>query len=398
MSRSWRMLNPETAAWPAQIDALWAQFDPADGLVVPAHFVKTTFVTMGGMLAVANSGALGMLFPRAYLNGQPVYTLRLQGPGDPEALAALINPATLLAYDPGGSLSYHPGRREVDGFSLGAPDPAELEAIRGLHSLIWGVGAEGHYPDDLHSAELGPATSMVARRDGQLVGFLLGFHRFALAALAGLQLPYRLELGIESQVMGVAPAARRSGLAAALKREQARQALAEGLEWIHWTADPLQYANAALNFGQLRAVAGEFYPAYYPFQNELNRVTASRLGVVWLLRSACGQVGLEGSPSLAEDERGLSRFAGIAPLNAGPVMLGNPGAAPYLALEVPADWTALQRDDHELALRWRAASDELLARHLGFAPGRYVLADVAAEGPRRYLIAHRFTPELLAPA
>jgi predicted GNAT superfamily acetyltransferase len=154
---------------------------------------------------------------------------------------------------------------------------------------------------------------------------------------------------------------------------------------IHWTADPLQFANASLNFHKLRAVAGEFYPAYYPFQNELNRVPASRLGIAWLPASAWGRAGLTDGP---RRDRALARFAGCAVLNDGPRALGRPGGAPHIAIEIPADWTALQRDDLAAAAAWRAATDAILAEWLGFAPGRYLIADVAIEGERRYLIGH----------
>ncbi len=395
MSPAWSILDPADAAWPGVIDALCARLDPASGLVVPDYFVKTTFVKMGGLVAVDSGGAVGLLFPRGADGERRSYTLRLQGDGDVPALAALLAPHTLHAYDPADQvrLTYRPTSGEQGGFDLGAPAPDELGAIAELHRAIWGGGPEARYPADLHSAELGPATSLVARRDGQLAGFLLGFYRFALPALAGLELPYRLDLGVESQVMGVAPWARRFGLAATLKAEQARLALAQGLDIIHWTADPLQYPNAVLNFGKLRAVAGEHYRAYYPFQNELNRVPASRLGLLWLPRSARGRAGLLAEPRPAA--RGLDRFPGCATLNAGPEPLADPGDAPFLALAIPADWTALQRDDLSLAARWRATADDLLAQKLGFAPGRYLAVDAAAEGEARYLVLQRFELGLL---
>lgn len=391
------MRNQWTILDPAALDAHWSALNPASGLVVPDYFVRTTFLKMGGLVAVGSTGAIALLFPRALVASRRVYTLRLLGGGDSAALADLVAPDTLAPYDPADapSLTYRPTHAAAGPFDLGAPARAELSAIAALQRAIWGGGPETHYPADLHSAELGPATSLVARHDGRLAGFLLGFYRFALPALAGLGLPYRLDLAVESQVMGVDPAARRHGLAATLKRAQARRALAEGLDLIHWTADPLQYPNAVLNFARLRAVAGEHYPAYYPFQNELNRVPASRLGLVWLPRSARGAAGLAETPHQAA--RGLGRFSGIARLNRGATALEDPDRPPFLALAIPADWTALQRDDLPRAARWRAVTDALLARHLGFAPGRYLAVDAASEGDERFLVLQRFDPGLLLP-
>ncbi|HMQ33888.1 MAG TPA: GNAT family N-acetyltransferase [Chloroflexaceae bacterium] len=394
MSAGWALLDPASPGWAATVDALWARLDPAGGLVVPAYFVKATFARMGGLLATDGAGAVGLLFPRRSGDGRRAYTLRMRG-GDPAAVAALVAPHPVVAYDPVGTLTYAATHAERGGFDLGAPGREDLGAIGALHSAIWGGGVEARYPADLWSAELGPATALVARREGRLAGFLLGFHRSGLPALAGLGLPYRLDLAVESQVLGVASEARRSGLAATLKLEQARLALAQGLDLIHWTADPLQYPNAALNFGRLRAVAGEHYAAYYPFHNALNRVPASRLGLVWLPRSARARAALAGTPGPAE--RGLGRFPGCARLNRRVEALGEPGGAPFLALHIPADWTALQRDDLGLAARWRAAADSLLARHLGFAPGRYLAVDAASEGAERFLVLQRYEPGLLLP-
>jgi len=402
----WTVINGDAATWAAQVDALYALPAMATRPLVPAYFVKTSFARMGGALAVLYDGsgpaplAVGLLFPRAIAHGQPVYTLRLHAsgalPATEELRATLepyLAPARVVIYLPEDGRTFVPTHTSIGAFDIGAPSLAELPAIRRLRSLIWGLGEAEAYPDDLHSAEFAPATSLVARRHGHVVGFLLGFFRFGLPALEGLALPYRLDLLVESQTMGVAAAYRGAGVAAALKREQARQALARGLDVIHWTADPLQFPNAVLNFSKLRALAGECYRAYYPFQNELNRITASRLGLVWLPRSARVRAALR--EMARAEHHALDRFPGCAILNDGPRPRPCPRDAPHLALEVPADWTALQRDDPHTAAAWRAASDTLLETYLGFAPGRYLIGDTAVEGGRRYLVAHRFDRELL---
>lgn len=401
MSLSCTIYDFTAPSWDADVDALYAALDVPGDVLVPVYFVKTTFVKMGGLLAGLSAGrelrAVGLLFPRAWEAGRPVYTLRLHargalGPDEALAAVAPAAPGRVVLHSADCALALAPTHHAAAGFDLGAPRGDELLEVRHLYARIWGVGADEGYPDDLHCPSFAPGTSLVARRDGRVAGFLLGFHRFALPALAALGLPYSLELGVESQVMGVDPAYRRYGLAATLKREQARQALARGVDLIHWTADPLQYPNAALNFGKLRAVAGEFTRAYYPFQNALNRVPASRLGISWLPRSARGRAGMQDVP---RHGGGLGRFPGCVVLNAGPRQVAEPRGAPHIALEIPADWTALQHDAPGLAASWRAAADDLLEAHLGYAAGRYVVGDAAAEGTHRYLVAHRYGPELL---
>jgi predicted GNAT superfamily acetyltransferase len=393
----WLLANPADSRWPELVDTLWARLRPASHPLLPSYFVKTTFVKMGGQLVYTPDGAVGLLFPRALTAGERTYTLRLHGSGDLSALAGLLAPDRFVLHDPLQEAyhSYHAAHQRVAGLDLGTPGQHELTAIRTLYVAVWGDDGDSCYPDDLHSSEFAPATSLVARDEGQMMGFLLGFYRFGLAPLAQLDLPWRTDLAIESQIMAVTPAARRSGLAVALKRLQAQQAITAGLDLIHWTADPLQFANAALNLGRLRAVSGEHYVGYYPFRNALNLVTASRLGLVWLPRSRHGRAGLSGDTPVRQNRR--ADFPGCVTLNSGPSLLDAPIDAnpPWLAIEIPADWNGLQRSDLTAALDWRGTTDALLGRYLGFAPGRYLLTDVAAEGERRFLIARRFHPELL---
>ena len=149
-----------------------------------------------------------------------------------------------------------------------------------LQRQVWGAAPDECYPPDIHSLEFGLGTSLVARVEGQPVGFLFGVTKFG-----GYPLPadwherFNGDLRLESQMMAVLPQFRGHRIANLLKRQQALDAIEAGIGIVNWTADPLQYANAALNFGLLRAVAFDFIPNLYPFRNELNRVPASRLGV-----------------------------------------------------------------------------------------------------------------------
>lgn len=404
------LLNPNDAGWPAAVDALWAALgSPGEPTLFPPYFVKSAFVKLGGRLLAFQdeAGSLlgaGLLFPKAIVNGAPLYTLRLHAlgplPADSELIAAcqeLLAPARVALYRPADGQTFAPSHNDVHGFDVGAPEAGEMPAVDALQQTIWGGGPAEQYPDDMYSAEFGLGTALVARRDAELAGFLFGFVRFGeLGGLEALGLPYNTGLSIESQRMGVAPAYRRYGLAATLKRAQARQANARGIDIIHWTADPLQYANAVLNFGKLRAVAGEFYGSYYPFQNKLNRVSASRLSITWLIASARGRAGLSEAPRV--EQRDLARFPACVVLNHGPEQIAAPAGASHIAVEIPADWTALQGDDPTLAVRWRATTDAILAAQLGFSSGRYLVVDAAAEGERRFLVASQFELGVLAPS
>lgn len=393
---TYTLLDHTNPDWLAQLDELYAALGPANLTLLPSYFVKTSFARLGGhvLKITSQSGicGMGLLFPRARVEKRLLYTLRLQ-PAPAETLdglavaavaEALLAPAQVQIYHPADPQQYAPSYQAIGEFDIGAPTEAEAAVIPLLHQAIWQTAPEARFPADIHSCGFGLGTSLVARHSGRVVGFLFGFISFGLPANIS-------QLGIESQTMGIDPAYRRYGLAALLKRRQAQQALERGITLIHWTADPLQFPNAGLNFGRLRAVAGAFYPNYYPFRNALNRVHPSRLGISWLLDSAHGRQGMIGGAG----RRNLTDFPAVTLLNHGPEILTSPIGSAAIAIEIPPDWTALQSDDPLMAQRWRDATDTILSALIGMETGRYLVTDVATHGQHCYLIAQLYAPELI---
>ena len=184
-----------------------------------------------------------------------------------------------------------------------------------------------------------------------MAAFLFSFFKFGGSPLPeAWQNRVRSEWRMESQTMGVDPIQRGRGLATALKSAQAEVARQAGIDVVNWTADPLQWPNAALNLGRLRAVAFEFLPDFYAFRNELNRVAASRIALTWLVdsprvRKSITDRGGEVVASLAS--------VGAKRVNEGPDWESIDADVPTLAVEIPRNWTALQAEDHEQAMRWR---------------------------------------------
>ena len=90
-----------------------------------------------------------------------------------------------------------------------------------------------------------------------------------------------------SHMLGVLPEYRASGLGWRLKVEQRRLVVASGIDLIAWTYDPLQAANAHLNFAKLGTVAREYHLDAYPGSSStLHAGTATdRLIAEWWLRS-----------------------------------------------------------------------------------------------------------------
>ncbi len=390
------LFDPTRVDWPTQVDGWYEQLGGATNpLLFPPHFLQSVLPRIGGQGVLVQQGdrqlGVGFLFPRQHHS----YTLRYHAlPDHPvpdlTVLAAQVaaqgSGATIVPYDPHGEHSFVPTHELINGVDLGRPDEAEAAAIRTLQATVWGSSPASLYPADIHSVEFGLGTSLVARVADQPVGFLFGLIKFG-----GYRLPadwaerFQGELRLESQTMGVLPAHRGARIGYLLKWQQAQQAREQGLALVNWTVDPLQWPNAVLNFGRLRAIAFDFMPDYYSFRNELNRVAASRFGLTWLVGSERVQKAATYHASLID----LTDHPEILRINDGWTVLHPEPTAAQIALEIPADWTSLQRDDLSAALEWRAATDALFGRLIGINPGQYVVTDVGVDGKRCYLLAQR---------
>ncbi len=263
-----------------------------------------------------------------------------------------------------------------------------------LQKQIWGSTPEFLYPADIHSVEFQLGSSLVARVDGHLAAFLFGFHKFDGPVLpADWTSRFGGDLRLESQTLGVLPDFRGMRIANLLKKVQAEEAWQAGIGIINWTADPLQFPNAALNFGLLRALAFHFYPDFYPFRNALNRVPASRFGLTWLVGSARAQnVPLTGARGLILD---LPQHPEIQRVNDGFEQLDFEASVSHIAIQIPANWTALQTQKVEEAARWRQATDRLFAHYVGTETGQYVITGVATDRDQHFLIGQKVDDTLL---
>jgi predicted GNAT superfamily acetyltransferase len=405
------LVDTHAEGWPGELERLRALAGaPHNPTLFPAHFLKATLPKIGGEVVAfrreERAVGVGFAFPRALREGRRVYTLRYHPVGEglafddawrlAGAVERLFGGAEVVWYDPAAPQRYAdvaPG--DEAGLVIGAPGEEDAATIPLLHAAMWGASLDFLYPADLHSEGFSPGTTLAARFDGRLVGFLFGFAKFG-----GSPLPeawatrFGGEFRLESQLMGVLPELRQHRIGLSLKRVQGEDARRRGIGVVNWTVDPLQFGNAVLNFGALRAVAFDFSPDHYGFRNALNQVAASRFGITWLV----------GTERVGQALAGEARTT-IAELRELPgVVRANDGAgggrldldAPVIAIEVPGDWTALQRDDLDEATRWRETTDALFARYLGPQIGQYAVVGVARDGERRFLLAERVTEAFLA--
>lgn len=397
------LLDPQGSEWNAQLEWIDQHLRiHAQQSLFPHHFLHATLPRIGGQIGFVETDGkrvgVAFLFPRQRSTGADlVYTLRYHHlPGQPQPAAdeltafasAFLEHAPLHFYDADAPQYYSPTHQLLGAVDIGRPDAREAEAVRVLHQQIWGAAPDALYPTDIHSIDFAAGTSLVARVEGAAVGFLIGFYKFGGAALpADWHERFGGDYRLESQIMGVQPAMRGLRIASLLKQVQAEQAWREGIAIVNWTADPLQYANAALNFGLLRAVAFDFHPDFYPFRNELNRVQASRFGLTWLVGSRRVREVL--IPSAKATVLDLTHHPGIVQVNQNWQRLDLQASASMIAIEIPEDWTSVQQRDSMAAQHWRNATDTLFSRYVGQQPDQYVITGVAVESDRRFLIGEQ---------
>ncbi len=237
-------------------------------------------------------------------------------------------------------------------------DLAALHEVEVLQRAIWGMSPEGIVPaHQLLAATTAGGVVLGARTSsaGVLVGFSYGF----VGQREGRLLFYSHMTGVHRDFRG-------ADIGFRLKCAQRDFVLAQGIDRIVWTFDPLVAANGYFNLHKLGAVAQRYYVNYYgEMDDELNRgLPSDRLEVDWWLRS------LRVERTIGGDRQG-HRWEGSVPvLTAHP--LGSALApelprfevdAPVLRSEMPPALGALKTDDADLARHWRTATREVFLHY-----------------------------------
>ena len=241
---------------------------------------------------------------------------------------------------------------------------SELALCTDIEQAVWG---EGVVPTHMLRAITSMGGLAVGAFDGaQLVGFAFGF----MGRKDGRLLHH-------SHVLAVLPAWRGRGIGAAIKREQARLCLEQGLDTMTWTFDPLRARNAHLNLERLGVTVSTYEPEYYGVMTDAQngQLASDRLLAEWDLTGP--------QPRWRGDAAGLPRAL---------VAVGDAPGVPDLSLgaevlhvAVPADLDRLLASAAELAAEWRLAVRTVLVHYLGngwratgFSAGGYILQ----AGPR----------------
>ena len=261
---------------------------------------------------------------------------------------------------------------------------AEFASVVDLERQIWGPGYDDVVPV--------PILAVTAQRGGILIGAfdrdrMIGF----VYSLAGIKDGKATQW---SHMLGVLDEYRKGGTGYQLKILQRDRALAMGVDLIEWTFDPMQAANAHLNFAKLGVLVQHYEENVYgESASPLHRGNPTdRFIAEWWIRLPRVEERLAGSapmaPALTVEPINRARGDG-AWLE--PVEVNVSLDAKRISVEIPAGFTDMLRQAPELALEWRMATRRMFTTY--FARGYQVIEFFLDRANRRgtyLLVSSRF--------
>ena len=234
-------------------------------------------------------------------------------------------------------------------------DLRDADRMATVIARVW--GSEQVVPRELVRAFQHSGSVLLGAESGrELVAFTLGF--------AGLE----DGLHLHSHMLGVVPERQSGGVGYALKLAQRAVCLANGIEEVRWTYDPLLARNARFNLVKLGALGIRLFRDFYgQMADRLNRGDRSdRFEVSWELESERVHAALAGEPPPApaaytgQEGRRLLGLRGTDEAPEPVEMGGSPGDTALVA--VPPDHMSLRRRDPGLGSRWRDAAARAFER------------------------------------
>jgi len=232
----------------------------------------------------------------------------------------------------------------------------EFSEVVNLERLIWGPAYDDVVPV--------PILAVTVKRGGVLIGAfdrgrMVGF----VYSMAGIKDRRPTQW---SHMLGVADQHRNGGLGYRLKLLQRERALAMGLDLIEWTFDPLQAANAHLNFAKLGVVVEEYEKNVYgESSSPLHRGNPTdRFVAQWWIRqphverrlAASGRLRLTSSE--IADAPSMNRVKAVGEwLECADLDLALD--ARRVTVEIPTGFTDMLSRAPELALAWRLATRDI---------------------------------------
>ncbi len=225
--------------------------------------------------------------------------------------------------------------KEVDVQIRRASGLEDYQSVVDLEKQVWGytetIDLAG-IPILMIANRFGGAVLVAEEPGGRVVGF----------CMANPGWTDQKKLFWWSHMTAVSPEYRNAGLGLRLKLRQREEALAAGIDEIHWTFDPLQALNAHFNLRKLGVTVRRYEENVYgESPSPLHRgLPTDRFVAEWRLRE-------KESRARVTDIRGLPRIH----TPDAPPDLNLTGTA--LLLEIPADINSLRQADLSRAKKWQ---------------------------------------------
>jgi predicted GNAT superfamily acetyltransferase len=231
-------------------------------------------------------------------------------------------------------------------------------------------------------AEAGRPTMVQTKEGGgKLIGFVFSF--------VGLASDGRVKHC--SHIAAVNPTYQNQNVGYRLKLAQREHVLAQGLDLITWTFDPLESRNSYLNFHKLGTTCRTYLRELYGrMRDGLNAgLPSDRFQVDWHIASAHVSGRLRGDqvpPSLSALRAGGVPTVNRSPTSAPPrpPQTVLPLEGDLLLVQIPADFQAIKSTDRGLARAWREHTRALF--EAAFAKEYTAIDLLFEEGQSYYLL------------
>jgi predicted GNAT superfamily acetyltransferase len=239
----------------------------------------------------------------------------------------------------------------------------DFAAVVDLERHIWGPGYDDVVPVPILAVTVKRGGILIGAFDGDSSGRMVGFV-YSIAAIKDGQ-PTQW-----SHMLGVVDEHRLGGLGLRLKLRQRERALAMGLDLIEWTFDPMQAANAHLNFAKLGVVVEEYEENVYgESTSPLHRGNPTdRFVAEWRIRTPHVERRLAAPQPFALRSDEIAIVPSVNRLkdagewfDCADVDLSLEGRR--IAVHIPMGFTEMLSRAPDLALAWRAATREMFVTY-----------------------------------
>ena len=263
----------------------------------------------------------------------------------------------------------------------------ECHQVAALEKSVWEfTDAEDVVPPSLLIVSIKRGGLLLGAFDGaELVGFV-----YSMPGVKDGRLMHW------SHMLGVMPAAQGTGVGLKLKLAQREHAMGAGVDVIEWTFDPLQALNAHLNFARLGVVVEEYEEDVYGRSTSPLHLGTPTDRFVAEWRLTAPHVERRISMPVASLIRDSSVMSAV-PVNRAqqkgewlaPALLTLDASDRRLLVEIPTDFTEMQRRMPELAMDWRLSTRSIFETYFprGYRVVDFFLAREARRG--QYLLALR---------